>query len=543
MKTLPIMTCLLILGACSGGGGGSHGGMNVRQSNLRISSNIDNETRRGAHVTDTLGAGYYTGGNRDGAARACDGDQRTCNDAAFENMKHWLVENIESIGECEDDAALRNALTVAGFESHIGETIAETKAWIQNNVTRIKNRAQEIYNELGTHRDFDITQSELAVFNGMDFTTNEPSTIVFKVDDNNKITGLTFHDAVGSCGGLDFPGTRQGDTSQFTIGGHAHIYKMEEIAPQYCNYAQYNHYIEIKSSDGLTLDQLKEKLIQYADAELAKGDSGFFGTFDLGVPLQDIYDATIAQINAMDSLDDVSYEHINRRMDFDLKPFGNKVGLAYSDFGRMIIPNPSTPNSHLIYHGGYDDKKVSDAHMHELANDTTTDMNFYGRAVGKVEHKTIPDNEHMVMDAIMMEGNATLNFRGTNDGGIETLRMEFPDWYDVTVTQTADGNSINFANYTNSDEQFKFYIANTGPRDEHTVENFDGVNHFDSDGDSIYGTSTGALQVNYYAHDANSNPAEASGYLSYGESEMDGEVGRVVEFQSAFGTIRDYSSN
>lgn len=530
MKRLFVMMCLIVLGACSGGGG-THGGMSdVRQSNLIISSNIDNETRRSAHVAHTLGSG-----NRDGRANPC-GNSRACNDVAFENMKYWLIDNIESVDECNDYDNLRDALLMAGFSANIGTDLPETKEWVQNNAARIKNQATEIYNELGIHQDFDITKSELDVLNGIDFTTTEPSKIVFHVNDKNKITGITFHDSVGSSAGLDFPGTRDHDTSRFTIQGHAHIYKLEEIAPQYCNYAQYNHYIEIKSLGSLSLAQLKERLIQYADDEFAKGTDGFFGTFDPEIDLQDVYNATVAQINAIDSMNDVSYEHFARYMDMDLQSFGKYVGLAYSDFGRLVIPNPSTPNAHLIYHGGYEDNLVSDAHMNELANNTTTDMTFRGRAVGKIEQKTILNEQSdMKMDAIKTAGNATLNFKGTNNGAQETLHIEFPDWYDVTVTKTPDNNRIHFANYSNNNDKFKFYVPDDGLVEEHTVDNFIGQN----------GSKIGAFQVNYYALDQNSNPSEASGHLSFGQSESYGDPYpyHSVELQSTFGVIRDYEKN
>lgn len=529
MKKLLVLTSLLALGACSTGTGGGDD-MDVRHSNWIISSSIDNETRRSAHIANTLGEDYYNGTrNRDGTITSC-GGERTCNDVAFENMRYWLINNINTIGEWVNDDELRDALIVAGFGSKIGDNWEETKTWVQNNASMIKRQAQEIYNELGLHQEFDITQSKLSVLNGIDYTTTEPSTMAFKLDGNNKITGIVFHDSVGSCGGLDYPGVRKRNSTWFTIDGDAHIYKLDNIVPQYQGW--WRSYIEVKSSESLSLAQMKEKMIEYADEELDKGSDGFFGTFIDGTP-QEIYDALVVQINEIDSWDDVSYSVYNHHMDMDLQSFGKYVGLAYSDFGKLMIPNPSTPDAHLMYHGGYEDKLVSNEHLNEIATDPETDMTFHGRAVGKVANKKFRTSTDMDVDAIMLAGDVTLNFKGSNDGATETMLMEFPDWYDVTVTKTPDSNSINFANYTNNDEQFKFHRQDEGFLEEHTMDDFIGQ-----------GYGIGALQVNYYADQPEWNPSEASGYISYGEngsSPYEGYETRSLEFQSTFGTIRDWN--
>lgn len=528
MKKQFVIMCLLSLCAC---GGGTNGGMDVRKSNLMITASIDNETRRTAHISKTLGAKYYEPvRNRDGTVTSC-GDEQNCNDIAFENMKYWLIYNITNINETVDDAELRQALVVAGFESKIDSNMEITKQWVLDNIDLVRNQAQEIYNELGMHQNFDVTKSDFSVLNGIDFSTTAPSKIQFKTDQNGKITGLTFHDSVGSCGGLDYPGVRKGDSTKFRVDGDAHIYKLDNVAPEYYGTYPWNHYIEVKSSQRLDLAGMKAKMIQYADDELAKGADGFFGTFPTGT-IQEIYDATVAQINAINSVNEVSYEFWHLGMDFNLQSFGKYVGLAYSDFGRLMIPNPTYPNNHMIYHGGYEDKLVSEAHMNEIAMAPETNMTFKGRAIGKVEHKKFRDYTDMDVDAIKLAGNATVNFKGSTNGATETIYMNFPDWYDVTITKTPDGDSINFANYTNNDGQFKYYRADEGFLDEHTVNNFTGP-----------GYGIGTAQVNYYADDPDWNPSEASGYVSYGEntnSPYDGYAFRSVEFQSTFGTIRDY---
>ena len=530
MKKLFTMVCMLALCAC---GGGTTGGMSARNSNLMITSSIDNETRRTAHITKSLGARYYDEvRNRDGTIISC-GNEQVCNDVAFENMRYWLIDNIDNVEHgIIDEEELRQALIVAGFEPQISNNMAETRQWVHNNKNMVRNQATEIYNELGTHHNFDVTRSDFSVLNGIDFNTTAPSKIKFHVDGNGKITNITFHDSVGSCGGLDYPGVRKKDTTWFRVDGDAHIYKLDNVASEYYGiYPLWNHYIEVKSSQGLDLAGMKAKMIQYADDELAKGADGFFGTFPTGTP-QEIYDATIAQINNLNSLDEVSYEFWHLGMDFDLQSFGKHVGLAYSDFGRMMIPNPTYQNAHMVYHGGYEDKLVSDAHMNEIAVNPETDMNFKGRAIGKVENKMFRDYTDMDINAIKFAGNATINFKGAPNGATETMHMEFPDWYDVTITKTPDGNNITFANYTNDDAQFKFYRPNEGFLDEHSVNNF-----------TEPGYGTGALQINYYAENPNWNPSEASGYTSYGEntaSPYEDYAFRSVEFQSTFGTIRDY---
>ncbi len=62
MRKHLLLTSLLVLSACAGGTGGTSVPgpvVDVRTSNFTISSNIDNETRRSAHVIDALGEDYY----------------------------------------------------------------------------------------------------------------------------------------------------------------------------------------------------------------------------------------------------------------------------------------------------------------------------------------------------------------------------------------------------------------------------------------------------------------------------------------------------
>ena len=152
MKKYLYIASLFVLTACGGGsdGGSSGGGANmirptvtpredvVRNSNLMVSSNIDNESRRVSHVVATLGESFYSnvsGGSvsytrasrpQGNINKGACSNQKECNQIAFDNMKKWLIDNADTIGLWDESvwgndkfntASLRQALILAGFES------------------------------------------------------------------------------------------------------------------------------------------------------------------------------------------------------------------------------------------------------------------------------------------------------------------------------------------------------------------------------------------------------------------------------------------
>ena len=202
-----LLVSLFILSACGGGSGGTSGSGAVmrnsvtptaevvRKSNLAVSSNIDNESKRTAHVTSTLGESYYTTISNGGVSvtRVSSRPQtqpneycttpRTCNDVAFNNMKKWLIDNISDCANWTDSKDIRDALKLAGFNSELQDKNWEQiQTWIQDNSGNIKAQAQDIWADMGTHKDFDITETDLAVASHM----GQDVKIKFTFGDNKK---------------------------------------------------------------------------------------------------------------------------------------------------------------------------------------------------------------------------------------------------------------------------------------------------------------------------------------------------------------------
>lgn len=569
MKRLSILSVLL-LAACGGGGGAPSPIVTpeeVRASNVQLTSIVDNESRRSAHILKTLGADYY---NDSGVAVLVRGasqqgnnickSERDCNDLAFNNMKQWLIDNADSFNNWTDNRSLRQALILAGFRDDLPGNWDDIKAWAIANHDKIVSQANEIYSELGEHHNFDITQSDFTVVS----TNNDyPHKIIFQLDDNNRIASIQLKTDSNSVYEDTMVGTRDNDSTTFTFNEHRYVYTLNHIGEtpdhSYDPAANGRRDIEVSSKTPLSLSELKQKLREIADWERARGDDGFFGSFhncgnrnNAQTCVDDVYNATIAQINALNSLDD-RYLEIDEDTDnftTDLNSYGKTVGLAYSDFGNMVIHNEDGTN-YVPYHGGYNNHKLSDTRMNQLAQNVETNMTFTGKATGVVSAGQITNWDGDVVHEepdLALSGDATLNFR--NDGtdtGTQTLNMVFNNWYDVRVTKDSSGESINFSHYTNNNNGYKFVIAGETPtlRDDYTVDNFTrATQQIDTNNDGVTGDKEGALGINYYAADPNFTPSEASGFVAYSESEPqtgnEGGVINHVEFISAFGGTRQY---
>lgn len=118
---------------------------------------------------------------------------------------------------------------------------------------------------------------------------------------------------------------------------------------------------------------------------------------------------------------------------------GKDMGLQYSDFGFYNIVHQTLPdivyvddpdNAYVIFTGGYESKNIATV---------TTDVNFSGRAIGLV--KSGKDGG----GRLTLDGLATLTF--DTDAKETNLFAEFNNWYDVNVTQNADGTNMKFTQY------------------------------------------------------------------------------------------------
>lgn len=570
MRKHLLLTSLLVLSACAGGTGGTSVPgpvVDVRTSNFTISSNIDNETRRSAHVIDALGEDYYndmSGGTlpvsgvrgasvRDSGDNICK-SARDCNDVAFNNMKQWLIDNIDSFDEWDDNKKLRQALKMAGFGSELSGNWDDIKAWAQANKDLIKNQAQEIYDELGTHQDFDITQSDFTV---MDNSGSDTTKLKFLVNNESKITEIVVEQEKGTPYQSDIYGVRDQDTSHFHVGGRVYEYKLSNIAPQYDPDSNGSRYISFESPTELSLEQIQAKLVAIADYEISLGEDGFFGTFNNNCTPQDVYNALILQINGLtDDWENLTMASELQDYVFNVDSYGKHVGLAYSDFGMLrVLESSDDIDPDQTYHGGYNANLVSDEHMTELAQNTDTAMTFNGRAAGRVINMQAENHNEdatSTYNIMYLDGDASLTFQG-GEHSTETLAMEFPDWYDVTVVRTDrdnDSATITFNNYTNQSDDAALYMFRTPGQvtghAEYTPEHFVGQSNVDTNGDGMEGPQEGALAINYYAATPSSNPSESGGYAAYSEAEPgfqganNTDMINRVEFQAAFGAIRQY---
>ena len=563
-QSLIVLTSLLVLSACGGGDSGSvPAPIDIRNSNLTISSNIDNETRRTAHVANALGNDYYN--NVDNEAKTSpetrgatmrDHDDnicksaRDCNDIAFNNMKQWLIDNIDSFDDWDDNQKLRQALKMAGFGSVLAGNWDDIKEWANNNKNMIQNKAQEIYDELGSHQDFDITQSDFTV---LDNSGTDTTKLKFLVNDDEKITDIIVQEEHGTPYETEIHGIRDNDTANFHVGGQTYEYTLTNIAPQYDPDSNGTQSISFESPVELTLEQIQDKLTEIADYEISLGEDGFFGRFHNNCTPEDVYNVLIEQINSLtDAWENLSMESSSSDYVFNVDSYGKQVGLAYSDFGMLhVISSSDDIDPDQTYHGGYNANRVETEHLNNINNT----MTFNGRATGRVlnaQYQNHVEDAPHTYHIMYVGGDAHLVFEG-GEHRVETLQMAFADWYDVNVTRN-DGNTenatITFNNYTNQSDDAEFYKfripGQENGRDEYAPEFFVGGHNIDTNNNGITGPQEGCLSIEYFATTPSSNPAEVSGYVAYSEGEPgfgnDPEVDMInrLEFQAAFGAIRQY---
>lgn len=260
MKKIAILTSILALAACGGGSGSGGGGSApimpnapvvpneaemARSSNSVITGmvSVDNESIRTDYVKNALGDDYYldvsngtinpsrsavirSGANAGGGKNICK-SEKDCNDLAFNNMKDWLIENIDSLDEnnIENSADLRKALILAGFKDDLPGNWDDVKEWFFDNKDAIKQQAQDIYDQLGEHEEFNL---EDVVFTMSSASLGDEDggkdQLTFDVDENGKITGVDFKTyAPNDQGELvkadegDFYAKRTDDENEFLI--------------------------------------------------------------------------------------------------------------------------------------------------------------------------------------------------------------------------------------------------------------------------------------------------------------------------------------
>ena len=280
MKKFSILTSILALAACGGGsgGGGSAPIMPdapvvpdeteiIRKSNSVITGmvSIDNEALRTSYVQDTLGDDYYsdvsggtinptrsatTPGNGNNICKS----EKDCNDLAFNNMKDWLIENIDSLDEdaVKNSADLRKALILAGFKDKLSGNWDDVKAWFFANREAIKNQAQDIYDQLGKHEKFNL---EDVVFTMSSASLGDENgakdQLTFDVEDNGRIDGVYLKTYKSDNGTLvkadegDVLVKRNGEYNEFPI----HQERDGEIIDGVMAIETYGHKVGLRYSD------------------------------------------------------------------------------------------------------------------------------------------------------------------------------------------------------------------------------------------------------------------------------------------------------
>lgn len=570
------LLCCVVLCACGGGsdGGGSGGKQSMlrpsitptekvaREANFKISSNIDNEEKRYLYVVDTLGVGYYAtiSHNTVSGARATRPPRptneycstlRECNDVAFSNMKKWLIDNIDDVDSWEEDSDLRDALKLAGFAAQADDEIADIKSWVQTNKSEIEAKAQEIYDDMGEHEDFDITKSDLSVASDMGEDVKVKFVFGSELDNRKIISGIEYVVNYAPDVSAVLSGTRiNNQDTKFAINAKLYKYTLGGIGKDYDSATEDGREIVLMSDTPLTTKEIKNRLKKLAD--YYKDNDIFFNTFGKwpdGVPLPDgktqqeaIIDAVYEEVcTKITGLTQLTPEIKNINTELDFQSAGKALGLAYSDFGFVNINGDNE-----VFHGGYSDNKIELATIRDLHKN----MTFTGKAVGVVEKFTETGDVHQVTGTLALDGDANLV---VTDAGKETLVAAFNNWYDVMIVRNSDNsNQITFNNFANNgDESYKFrHIDGDGnviARDgAHVVNDFinqqiiPGVSDADP---ATNGQAEGSLTLNYFGPMTTDNPTEFSGMAKYTETVPynDGQDRNAgIEFMMGFGGKKQY---
>lgn len=580
MKKYLSVLSVLALAACGGGSGSGISDSEVvrpsvtprenaiRTSNLVISSNIDNESKRSAHVVNTLGEDYYSvvsNGVVTSARSArppvsndkeyCS-NPRECNDVAFNNMKKWLIDNINSFDSWEwnsGNAELRNALILAGFKNKLSGNWDNIKAWFRDNFANIKAQAEDIYSDIGIHQDFDITKSDLMAVSHMDGDAK----IKFVFGDHKEITGMEY--VVTHAPGVvsTLPAERiSNQDAKFKMNTKVYMYTLGGIGVKYdpASADDGGRSITLMSDKALTLSEIKTRLNRLIAHYKEQG--GFFDTFH-NWPTENgeyegdkqtaiinaLYAEVQQQINDLDNIAALHPEVENIDTEIDFQSAGKQLGLAYSDFGIIRVAGEDE-----IFHGGYPDNKIELATVRDLHKN----MVFKGTAVGIVEKSTETGDNRQTTGKLDLTGNAQLVVANT---GKETLTANFDKWYDVTVERNTDNSDkITFNNYKNADSSYKFKHVDSTDKlvaraDGYSVANFTRTqtphtSDFDAE---VTGKTEGNLVIDYFGPSGSNNPTEFSGTAMYHENVPynQNEAGHYdnvdgVRFMMGFGGKKQY---
>jgi hypothetical protein len=435
MKKLAILTSILALTACGGGSGSapimpdapvvpSETEM-VRKSNYVITAmvSVDNESIRTSYVKNVLGDDYYSdvsggtfnpsrsaairSGSTTGNGKNVCKSEKDCNDLAFNNMKNWLIENIDSLDEnnIENSADLRKALMLAGFKDELPGNWDDIKAWFFDNKEIIKQQAQDIYDQLGEHEKFNL---EDVVFTMSSASLGDEDggkdELTFDVKENGEISGVDFKTyAPNDQGKLakadegDFYAKRTDDKNEFLI----HQEREGEVLEGIVAIETYGYDIGLKYSDfGAFVGVINGESIK-------EGFAGGYTTKDIDV------------------------SKISGEMNFagrvigTVQPTSEKVDNLPLDGAATLNFNNGTETLSLAFDNWYDVKieKTGDQGNIHFTN---------GDVIRKDEHKFATGNElktdnflngnyegRVVEDGVSHYGKIDINYYGNADKAVE----------------------------------------------------------------------------------------------------------------------------
>ena len=548
---------VLALAACGGGSGGGAGyrpgdivrisGTDVRESNLEVTSMVDNETQRTVYLQNALGDDYDTylqelddisqqNNPRQATIRSstsgftvppltCRG-KGTCNQLILDEMYRVLVTNIDNWENVSDNDIIR-VLRVAGYKHELATHNDDIRQWFSENKESIRQQAQNVANAIGELHQFDLSKAEF--YSGEDI-------LKINLDNNGKIESINLDANVDSVVNRMSINAVRDDNNLFNTDETIYYYSLLHAGnDSYNNLIQESedgYTIDIVSKTPLTLSELKAKLLARLDE--VKDDKDMFAVFGFNPDthtenetqqfISDFVDLTTEKINGLQSLDDqhivVSQDDIAEAI--DLETFGAQVGLAYSDFGfiKSFDPNNTQNVDRDVLYGGYKDYKRDITNVNQK-------MTFTGKAAGLVAFRdsklndTHGDQDGFSSGLRVISGDADFVFDAENS--TETLTANFDNWYDVVITKTGDTASAVFSDANNKidDDNFKFFDMNgtTGQleyKDTNSVNNILEDTILVSQTSFVTGSKAGDVDWKYYGY-TDSGISEVSGLVSYSE--------------------------
>ncbi len=612
LALLTSLFALAACGGGSGGGGAaidsvvipSAGGTDaVRAANLNVASNIDNGEKRSKVIENNYSAAGLDVPELNTLSPQGGMDQNRASvsrkghanygwdfvDGIYANMNRWLGESGKKPQSDADYEQYKHALIMAG---HVNDAhgnplfkdkdISEIKEIIDSILSSdvlsdIRQRASAIYEELGTFKEFHIEDSAMYYI----LEEGGQNKIIFRVNDKNIIDAVTMHQSSESGADLIYDLKRTNfDASEYSTQGlTVYDYSLGNI--DVANGHDYEpmgdeHAIEISVTTELSMDELKEKFKAEIDREY--NNSKFHSyheltTEEIEAARQQLIDGgnenpdwsaveTLAQEIAAQKMRDAAKARVDNwendefavkevkvfDIDMVVENYGKDVGLAYSDFGKLttnVYPRGGEPETdETIIYGGYADKRVETIEKN---------VKFTGSAVG-IARYTVEQNwgdEVYETGTKDLNGVATLDVR-VGDGGqlSETLNASFAnnDWYDVTVINNSDGNSITFTDNTTNGIDANYKFLGDVSDEPYVVNNFTTGNNIDGNADGITGSRQGGYEIQYYGNKSN-NPTEVVGFVSYvegepftaPESEHENDLIRNVGVEFGFGMQKDFT--